>query len=520
MIHIARWKIISVLIICGLALLYSLPNVVPVGARGIFEKLPTWLPHQTVNLGLDLQGGSHLLLEVKVDEVLKSRSEGLVDAARPELREAKIRYTRINDIEWGMRVTVRETADVERIKNILRKLDNNLDIVVSEDQKMIEAHYNEVALKEMRNQTIAQSIEIVRRRIDETGTREPAIQRQGDDRIIVQLPGVDDPQRIKDLLDRTAKLTFHLVDQGGSANVRSTGGTRTLPLVEAPGQTIDINRRAMIEGDMLTHAQPSFDQGQVVVSFRLNSLGAKRFCDVTRENVGRPFAIVLDNEVISAPRINGSICGGSAIITGSFTLEEASDLALLLRAGALPASLAVLEERTVGPSLGADSVEAGKIASLVGLAFVLVFMFATYGRFGLYADVALMVNVALIFALLSTLQATLTLPGIAGIVLTVGMAVDANVLIFERIREEIRAGRTPMAAIDAGYSRAMSTIVDSNLTTLIAAIILYSFGTGPIKGFAVTLGIGIVTSFFSAIMVTRLLVVHWLKSKKPTEIKV
>lgn len=517
MIHIARWKIISVIAVCVLALLYSLPNVVPSSARGIFEKLPSWMPNQTVNLGLDLQGGSYLLLQVELDEVLKSRSEDLVDTARPELREAKVKYTRIDDIEWGMRLTIREGEDMDQIKRMLRKLDPNLEIVVSEDGKVIEAHYNETALKDMRNQTIAQSIEIVRRRIDETGTREPAIQRQGDDRIIVQLPGVDDPQRIKDLLGRTAKMTFHLVDQGNS---RTVGGTRTLPLVEAPGQTVDIQRRAMLTGDMLVHAQPSFEQGQPVVSFRLNAIGAKRFCDVTRENVGRPFAIVLDNEVISAPRINGSICGGSAIITGSFTLEEVADLSLLLRAGALPAPLNFLEERTVGPSLGADSVEAGKIASLVGLAFVLVFMFATYGRFGIYADIALFVNVALIFALLSTLQATLTLPGIAGIVLTVGMAVDANVLIFERIREELRQGRTPMAAIDAGYSRAMSTIVDSNLTTLIAAVILYSFGTGPIKGFAVTLGIGIVTSFFSAIMVTRLLVVQWLKNKKPTELKI
>ena len=517
MIHIARWKIISVIVVCVLALLYSLPNAVPSSARGVFDSLPSWMPGKTVNLGLDLQGGSYLLLQVEIDEVLKSRSEDLVDTARPELREAKIRYTRIDDIEWGMRLTIREGEDVDQIKKMLRKLDPNLDIVVSEDGKVIEAHYNETALKDMRNQTIAQSIEIVRRRIDETGTREPAIQRQGDDRIIVQLPGVDDPQRIKDLLGRTAKMTFHLVDQGNS---RTVGGTRTLPMVEAPGQTIDIQRRAMLTGDMLVHAQPAFEQGQPVVSFRLNAIGAKRFCDVTRENVGRPFAIVLDDEVISAPRINGAICGGSAIITGSFSLEEVADMSLLLRAGALPAPLNFMEERTVGPSLGADSVEAGKIASLVGLAFVLVFMLVTYGRFGLYADIALMVNVSLIFALLSGLQATLTLPGIAGIVLTVGMAVDANVLIFERIREEFRQGRTPMAAIDAGYSRAMSTIVDSNLTTLIAAVILYSFGTGPIKGFAVTLGSGIVTSFFSAIMVTRLLVVHWLKTKKPSELTV
>lgn len=517
MIHIARWKIISVIVVCVLALLYSLPNAVPSSARGVFDSLPSWMPGKTVNLGLDLQGGSYLLLQVEIDEALRARANDLEDSLRNELRAQRLRYTRLSAMEWGVRVTASQEADMTTFKSIMRKLDDNLNIVVAENGETIEAQYNDTALKEIRNNVIAQSIEIVRRRIDETGTKEPAIQRQGDDRIIVQLPGVDDPQRIKDLIGTTAKMTFHLVDQGNS---RTVGGTRTLPMVEAPGQTIDIQRREMLTGDMLVHAQPTFEQGQPVVSFRLNTIGAKRFCDVTRENVGRPFAIVLDDEVISAPRINGAICGGSAIITGSFTLQEVADLSLLLRAGALPAPINFLEERTVGPSLGADSVEAGKIASLVGLAFVLVFMLATYGRFGLYADIALMVNVSLIFALLSGLQATLTLPGIAGIVLTVGMAVDANVLIFERIREEFRQGRTPMAAIDAGYSRAMSTIVDSNLTTLIAAVILYSFGTGPIKGFAVTLGIGIVTSFFSAIMVTRLLVVHWLKTKKPTELTV
>ena len=281
-----------------------------------------------------------------------------------------------------------------------------------------------------------------------------------------------------------------------------------------------VERRALISGDMLENAAPAFQDGQPVISFRLDNVGARRFCDVTRKNVGKPFAIVLDNAVLSAPVIREQICGGQGQISGGFTVEEANNLALLLRAGALPAPMAVVEERTVGPSLGADSVEAGKKASVIGLLFVLFFMAVMYGLFGVFANVALAVNVALIFAILSGLQATLTLPGIAGIVLTIGMAVDANVLIFERIREELRAGRTPISAIDAGYSRAMATIIDSNLTTLIAALILFSFGTGPIKGFAVTLGIGIITSFFTAIMVTRLLVVVWLRKTKPSTVPV
>ncbi|MCB9991116.1 MAG: protein translocase subunit SecD [Rhodospirillales bacterium] len=521
MLHIARWKIILIITVCVLGVFYSAPNMVGAQARSWLETLPGWLPTKTVNLGLDLQGGSHLLLGVDVDTVIRERSDDLVQTARPELRSAKIGYTRMVAIPGGMRLQVTQGADMDQVKKILRGLDNKLDVIVSEDGQTVEATYTDIALREMRDQIIGQSIEIIRRRVDETGTTEPIIQRQGDDRIIVQLPGVDDPERIKDILGQTAKLSFHLVDMGTSArDVRSGGGTRVLPMVDQPGQTIAIQRHALLTGEMLTNAQPAFDQGLPVVSFRLNGIGAKKFCTVTRDNVGKPFAIVLDDEVISAPRINGAICGGAAIITGQFSVQETNDLSLLLRAGALPAPLNILEERTVGPSLGADSVEAGKIASLVGMALIVVFMAASYGLFGVFADIALLVNVALILALLSALQATLTLPGIAGIVLTVGMAVDANVLIFERIREEVKQGRSAMSAIDSGYSRAMATIIDSNLTTLIAAIILFSFGTGPIKGFAVTLGIGIVTSFFSAIMVTRLMVLTWLKNKKPSELKV
>ena len=372
---------------------------------------------------------------------------------------------------------------------------------------------------------VQQSIEIVRRRVDETGTREPTIQRQGDDRILVQLPGLDDPERIKRLLGKTAKMTFHLIDNRNSVEAAKAGrmppGSRLLSSddVDSNGQSrmYLIRKRIMVSGDTLIDSQPSTDgrTNEPVVTFRFDTAGAKRFGLATSKNVGKLFAIVLDGKVISAPVIREPILGGSGQISGSFTFQSAQDLALLLRAGALPAPLTILEERSVGPGLGADSIAAGKIASILGMIAVLVFMAAAYGLFGFMADVALVVNMVLILGVLSFLQATLTLPGIAGIVLTIGMAVDANVLVFERIREEVRSGRTPISAVDTGYSRAFTTIMDANLTTLIAALLLYVFGSGPVRGFAVTLSIGIVTSMFTAIMLTRLLVVTWLRRTKP-----
>ncbi len=511
MVQIARWKIILVLIVCSLGFLYSAPNLMGQGARAwTQEHLPAIFPQKTINLGLDLRGGAHLLLEVDLDVVIEERLDDLVDSIRPDLREAKLGYKRLKAQDDGVIVTLRDEEDADAIKRIIRNIDRELTL--TQEDGNIKASFSDEKIKEIADLTMSQSIEIIRRRIDETGTKEPAIQRQGEKRILVQLPGLDDPSEIKALIGTTAKLTFHLVDRSGGGE---GGGMMTLPVADEPGRSLSIQRRAMLTGDMLVNAQYAPDQnGQAAVSFKFNALGAKRFCDLSRENVNQLFAIVLDKEIISAPVIREPICGGQGQISGSYSVKEASDLGLLLRAGALPAPLEIMEERTVGPSLGADSVEAGKIASLIGLAGVLVFMALTYGLFGLFANVALVVNVALIFALLSSLQATLTLPGIAGIVLTIGMAVDANVLIFERIKEEVNNGRSPLSAVDAGFSRAMGTIIDSNLTTLIAAIILYSFGTGPIKGFSVTLGIGIITSFFSAIMVTRLLVVYWLKKKK------
>jgi preprotein translocase subunit SecD len=518
MLYFARWKVILILVLCFLGIAYALPNALPPPVRAQLQQtLPSWMPTKTVNLGLDLQGGAHLLFQVDVNSVLRDRAEDMVNNARTDLREAKIKYTGMTPIENGMRVKILDGAQEEQARKVLRKLDSQLDIVATEDGKTLEARLNQTALDHIRDQTIEQSIEIVRRRIDETGTREPVIQRQGDDRIIVQLPGVDDPERIKDLIGRTAKLGFHLVDTDPAA--RPGAGKVAYPMVEG-GRMLVVDRRAIITGEMLTSAQPTFQQGMPVVSFALDGMGTRRFCDVTTKNVNKPFAIVLDKQIISAPNIQSAICGGNAVITGGFSVQEANDLALLLRAGALPAPLHVLEERTVGPSLGADSVEAGKVASLYGLLLVIGYVVMTYGLFGVFASVALLLNVGMIFALLSGLQATLTLPGIAGIVLTIGMAVDANVLIFERIREEIKQGRSVVSAIDTGYNNAMSSIIDANLTTLISALILYSFGTGPIKGFAVTLSIGTVTSLFCAIMVTRLMVMVWLRMKRPATLKV
>ena len=521
MINIPRWKVILTLLMCVLAIAYSAPNFVGANWREkIKTDMPGWVPHQAVNLGLDLQGGSHILLQVDLSSVTKDRADDMVATLRPELRKEKIGYSRIGVIPNGVRVTLRDMGDIDKVKKIIRDYDSSLQ-VLSDKTGVIEATMTEDALKALRDQTISQSIEIVRRRVDETGTNEPIIQRQGDDRILVQLPGLEDPERVKTLLGKTAKLSFHLVNMDVSSNLRAGGGNLVLPMAENPTQTMSLERRAQITGDMLVNAQYAQDRnGQSAVSFRFNGVGTKRFCDLSRENVQKLFAIVLDGVIISAPVIKEPICGGQGQISGNFSLKEANDLALLLRAGALPAPLKIIEERSVGPSLGSDSVEAGKKASLIGFLFVVVFMAVVYSLFGIFANVALLINVAMIFALLSTLQATLTLPGIAGIVLTIGMAVDANVLIFERIREEMAGGRTALSAIDAGYSRAMATIIDSNLTTLIAAIILYSFGTGPIKGFAVTLGIGIITSFFSAIMITRLLVVWWLKNRRPTSLPV
>ena len=512
MVNISKFKAYLVMAVCLLGFYLASPNVIPA------NKL---IPSKTVNLGLDLRGGSHLLFEVETGGVIEERLDSLVDTIRLDLRKADIE--RIGPKVKGNAIEVKivNFKDIVEAKKILSNIEDGLEISITNDTELSLA-YSEIAVERIKEDAVSRSIETIRRRIDETGTREPTIQKQGTDRILIQLPGVDDPTRVKNLIGKTAKLTFHMVQPGNDvagAKKKLPIGTKILPdnNPEVKREYV-IKKRVRLSGDNLLNAAVTMQQGRPAVSFKFDRTGAKKFGIITKENVGKPFAIVLDGKVISAPNINEPILGGSGVISGSFTVQEATDLALLLRAGALPAPMTVLEERTVGPSLGADSVRAGKIASLIGLFAVVIFMIAVYRRFGVFASIALLINVVLIFAVLSLLQATLTLPGIAGIVLTIGMAVDANVLIFERIKEEFRNGRTVLASVDSGYRRALSTIIDSNLTTLIAAMFLFAVGTGPIKGFAVTLSIGIMTSMFSAIMITRLMIVKWLVAKKPSHL--
>ncbi|MEM9431779.1 MAG: protein translocase subunit SecD, partial [Pseudomonadota bacterium] len=369
--------------------------------------------------------------------------------------------------------------------------------------------------------TMEQSLEIIRRRVDETGTREPTIMRQGDDRILVQVPGIGSAEELLEIIGTTAKLTFHPVERVASSADAGGIGTVTYPSLDEPGVFYVLEDVPVVSGEQLVDSQPAFDQnGLPAVNFRFNPSGGRAFGNYTAANIGNPFAIVLDEEVISAPVIQSHIPGGSGIITGNFSVEEATRLAILLRAGALPAELTVLEQRTVGPELGQDSIEAGRLACLVAFAAVLVFMALSYGLFGIFANLALILNVTLVLALLSVIGATLTLPGIAGIVLTIGMAVDANVLVFERIREELKRSKFPARAIQTGYDKALSAIVDANITTLIAAVILFALGSGPVRGFAVTLGLGIITSVFTAIYVTRLFIALWLEMRNPKTVEV
>mgnify|MGYP000846665776 CR=1 FL=1 len=521
MLHVEKWKIYLTILLCILGVAYAVPNMLSAERQAWLQtSLPGWLPNKTINLGLDLQGGSHLLLQVNIKPVLVERMEAMVESARSDMRREKIGFSDIGATDNGITFRLKDVAkDRDAAYKIARSLDNRADVRIDNSSGIVSVTLDERAMDDIKAQIVSQSIEIVRRRVDESGTKEPIIQRQGTDRIVVQLPGVDDPQRIKDLIGKTAKLTFHLLDEDAMVTGRSGPSSLKLPLREAPNQMVIVRKRVMVTGEMLTDAQPSMDQQGPVVAFQFDSIGAKRFCEVSKENIGKPFAIVLDKEVISAPVIQSAICGGRGQISGGFTVKETADLALLLRAGALPAELKVVEERSVGPTLGSDSVASGKKAAVYGFAIVCVMMVAFYGLFGVFANIALVFNVAFIFALMSLLQATLTLPGIAGIVLTIGMAVDANVLIYERIREEIRRGRSVLSSVDTGYRQAMSTIVDSNLTTLIVALILFSFGTGPVKGFAVSMSIGIVTSLFSAVMITRLIVIAWLRKSRPSTLE-
>jgi preprotein translocase subunit SecD len=523
MLYFANWKVLLISGVCLLGVLLSALNLL---TPAQLAYLPGFMRKQ-VALGLDLRGGSYLLLQVDVAAAQHERLNTVIDSVRNTLRDAHIGYTGLNVEGDAITFTIRETDRLEEAKRDLAKIDPDLTVEIAPDGTGT-MKFSAVATETRRRQAVEQSIEIIRRRIDETGTKEPTIQREGQDRILVQLPGVDNPEHVKALLGRTAKLTFQLVDQSVTVEDARRGrlppGDEILPAVdEGRGRgggagAYVVRKRVMVGGDTLTDAQATFQNNEPVVSFKFDSVGGKKFGDATRENVGKPFAIVLDNKVISAPVIREPILGGSGIISGSFTVQSASDLALLLRAGALPAPISILEERPVGAELGADSIHAGAVASIVGVVLVVIFMVLFYGLFGVFADVALLFNLCLMLGALSLLGATLTLPGIAGIALTMGMAVDANVLIYERIKEELRGGRSMLSSLEAGFTRAFGTILDSHVTTLVAGILLYWLGSGPVKGFAVTLSIGVLTSLFSAILVTRLQIVTWLRRLKPKAI--
>jgi preprotein translocase subunit SecD len=530
MLYFARWKIIAIVAVCLAGVLFALPNLFTK------EQLASWpsvLPKNQMTLGLDLQGGAHLLVEVDVASIVRERLDAVRDDTRRVLREARIGYTGLGVQDRAVQVRISDPTKVaeavEKLSGLIQNLADPLsfsqlrDLGVTESGGLVRLALTDDGIAWKQRRAVEQSIEVIRRRIDLLGTTEPLIARQGANRILVQVPGFEDSSRLKTLISQTARLTFHLVEgTGPSVMDPSAAGTENEVLLsrDDPPVPVLVQRRAMLVGDELVDAQASFDQrsNEPVVSFRLSTSGGVKFAEITRTNVGRAFAIVLDRDVISYPVIREPITGGSGQISGGFSVEQANDLAILLRAGALPADLTVVEERTVGAGLGADSIAASEIATTVGIVLVIAFMVASYGILGVFACVGMIVNVIFTFAILSALGATLTLPGIAGIVLSVGMAVDANVLIFERIREEQKQGRSAITAIDTGFRKAMDTIIDANLTLLVASIALFFFGTGSIKGFAVTLAIGNITSFFTAITVTRLIVSTWVRYQRPTRV--
>ncbi len=554
MLHTPLWKRLLILAICAWGILAALPNLFysnveahndaskAAEAAGFateeqtaaMAEWPSFLPSALVNLGLDLRGGAHLLAEVQVSDVYAQRMDSLWPEVRDALRDVRdqVGSVRRNPSAPGtLRVTISKpdgmAVAVEKVKALATPVvsltgvgQNDLTVTVDGDEIVVQLSEPEKVATDTR--TMQQSLEIIRRRVDEVGTREPTIQREGTDRILIQVPGIGSAEELIKIIGTTAKLTFNPV-VGRTTNAGADAGPRNklLPSMNEQGVYYIIEETPVVSGEELTDAQPSFDQnGRPAVSFRFNAGGARAFGDYTAAHIGEPFAIVLDDEVISAPVIQSHIAGGSGIITGNFTLEESTQLAVLLRAGALPAKMNFLEQRTIGPELGQDSIDAGRIAAVIGIVAVGLFMLAVYGLFGLFANIALMINMALIFGVLSAIGGTLTLPGIAGIVLTIGMAVDANVLVYERIREELRVQKGPARAIEIGYERAMSAIIDANLTTLITAAVLFIMGSGPVRGFAVVLGIGIITSVFTALWVTRAIVEVWFNWRKPKEIVV
>jgi len=552
MLHIPTWKRVLILGLIALGLLYAMPNlfygkveqhndaIANMERTGVEtpEDLaaragwPDWLPSGLVNLGLDLRGGAHLLGEVHVADVYKTRLDGIWPDLRDALvaqRETVGAVRRIAGPDDQLIVEIGNADQIARAVEIARGLATPVSSIAGAGQTDLDikgagnrltVQFSAAEKSATDDRTVQQSLEIIRRRIDEVGTREPTIMRQGEDRILIQVPGIGSAEELKQLIGTTAKLTFNpVVGRTTDANARASVGQIVLPSMDEPGIYYVLEANPVVTGEDLTDARPSFDQyGQPSVDFRFGPSGAKRFGAYTSSNIGQPFAIVLDDQVISAPVIRQAITTGSGQISGSMDVDGSTRLAVLLRAGALPAEMTFLEERTIGPELGQDSIDAGRLSSIIATAAVVAYMVASYGLFGVFASIAVIINVILILSVMSMIGATLTLPGIAGIVLTVGTAVDANVIIYERIREELRRGKRVVKAIDDGFGEAMSAIIDANVTSFIAAMVMFFLGSGPVKGFAVTLTIGLVTSVFTAIYLTRLMIVLWLEWRKPKEL--
>lgn len=511
-----KWKEILIAVVCAFGILFSLPNIIP---QSVLDKLPSWLPNQKVSLGLDLRGGAHLLLEVDLESVKTDYLNQTLDSVRSALRKESIPYAAdfprsVEKSADKIEFNLKDTTKVGKARGVLTAIDTDFKVAI------VGAHVTmtptEEALKRKMKEAVDRSKEIVRKRVDETGTKETNVQIQGDSRILVQIPGLQDPSHVKEILGRTAKMTFRLVDESvpevaDKKNAIAPAGSMYLYCPEQE-KYIAVKKQVLVGGETLSEANLEYDEfNSPQVSFKFNKVGAKKFGEATTANVKKRFAIILDNEIITAPTINEPITSGSGRISGQFTVERAQDLALLLRAGALPAPLNVIEEKTVGPDLGADSIRSGLMATLISGLLVLVFMYMWYSSFGLIANVAVTVNIILLIACMSCLQATLTLPGIAGIALTVGTAVDANVLINERIKEYLRKGEKWNRAVEKGYDLAMTSIVDTNLNTIIGMLCLYEFGTGPVKGFAVTTILGTMISFFTATTLTRYIVATLMK---------
>ncbi|GJE38206.1 protein translocase subunit SecD [Methylobacterium persicinum] len=529
MLRFSRAKIAATLAVILVGLALAIPSFFsPEQRKGFLASLPPWfpawiVPTRAIVLGLDLQGGSQLLLEVDQNDLISSQAKSLRDDVRRVLQQENVRADGgIQLLQRGVQVKISDDAARAKVLPKLRDLSapiatsigqtgaRTLD-VTEQPGGLVRLTLTDAGVTDRTRRAVSQGIEVIRRRLDSTGTTEPSIQQQGADRILIQVPGEQNPERLEKLLGSTAKLEFRMLADSPSGDVDM------LPSKDGKGAKVPVERRVMADGGELTDAQPAFDQQshEPMVSFKFNLRGAQRFGQATSENIGRPMAIVLDNEVVSAPVIRSAITGGSGQITGNFTVQQANDLAVLLRAGALPAKFTVVERRVVGPGLGRDSIEAGKLATLVAAGLVVCFMFATYGTFGFIANIALMVHVGLILGLMSVLEATMTLPGIAGIVLTIGTAVDSNVLIYERMREESRAGRSLISALQAGFDRAFATIIDSNSTMAIAALILFFMGSGPVKGFAVVFILGILTTVITAVTLTRMMIAVWYKTFRP-----